>query len=172
MAVFSMKDYLATKVFNGIQISAFGRPVISKCNVIRPEEIHSVPSCMVYGIILKQWDNVPRKNFISVAFGIQIPFNNDGISAKAMCNARPEQNRTPTPKTISFKYATVGITFISPTVYSNPAITSETGKARLLREKNAIQWLSKSALVCTCPVTTIYAVTSRQNTTNIWTMCT
>ena len=47
----------------------------------------SVPSCMArgiimlkksdIGIILKQWDNVPRKNFISVMLGIQIPFDND-----------------------------------------------------------------------------------------------
>ena len=54
------------KEFNGIQIRAFGRPVINRCNVIRPEEIHSVPSCMAcgiimpkkidIGIILKQWD--------------------------------------------------------------------------------------------------------------------
>ena len=35
------------------------------------------------GIILKQLDNVPRKNFISVALGIRIPFDNDDISAKA-----------------------------------------------------------------------------------------
>ena len=87
------------------------------------------------GIILKQWDNVPRKNLISVASGIQIPFHNDEISAKSMCNASPDQHRTLTPKTILFKYATVGITFISPTLYSNPAITSMNGKPRLVREK-------------------------------------
>ena len=46
-----------------------------------------------------------------------------------MCNARLQ--------TISFKYATVGITFIFPTVYSNPAITSVNGKPPLVRE-NAI----------------------------------
>ena len=85
-------------------------------------EIHSVPSCMAcgiimlkndVGIILKQWDNVPCKNFTSVAFGIQILLNNDKISAKAICNARPDQDRAPTRKTISFKYATFGMTFIS-----------------------------------------------------------
>ena len=69
-----------------------------------PEEIHSVASCMAYdfimlkksdiGIILKPWDNVPRKNFISVALGIQIPFDNDMISAKAICNACPDRDRT------------------------------------------------------------------------------
>ena len=118
------------------------------------------------GIILKQWDNVPRKNLISV-FKISIPFDNDEISAKAICNARPDQDRTPTPKTISFKYATVGITFISPTVYSNPAITSMNGKPQLVGEKNDIPLLSKPLVVCTCPINTIYAVTSRQNTTNI-----
>ena len=48
-------------------------------------------------LILKQWDNVPRKNFISVALDIPIPFYNDEISAKAMCNTRPEKDRTPTP---------------------------------------------------------------------------
>ena len=101
-------------VFSGIHIRAFGRPVINKCNVIRPEEIHSVPSCMAcgiimlknrdIGIILKQWDNVSRKNFISVALGIQIPFDNDEIRVKAICNARGVQDRTapdthPTPTT-------------------------------------------------------------------------
>ena len=85
------------------------------------------------GIILKQWDNVPSKNIISVALGFQISFDNDKISAKAMYNARPDQDRTPTPKTISFKYAPVGITFISPTVYSNRAITSMNGKPRLVK---------------------------------------
>ena len=50
------------------------------------------------GIILKQWDNVPGKNFISLALGIQIPFDNGKISAKAMCNAWPDQDRTPPPK--------------------------------------------------------------------------
>ena len=52
------------------------------------------------GIILKQWDNVPRKNFTSVdftsvAFGIQIPFDNDEISAKAMCNAGQTKTESP-----------------------------------------------------------------------------
>ena len=79
----------------------------------------SVPSCMVcgiimpkkndIGIILKQWDNMSRKNFTSVALGIQIPFNNDEISAKATCNALPDQDQPPPP--------TVGITLISPIVY-------------------------------------------------------
>ena len=65
------------KVFNGIHIRVSGRPVINKYNVIPPEEIHSVPSCMACGIIMlkksdigiisKQWDNMPRKNFISIA---------------------------------------------------------------------------------------------------------
>ena len=71
---------IISKVFNGIQIRAFGRPVINKYNVICPEEIHSVPSRMAHGIImlkksdigiiLKQWDNMPDKNFITVALGI------------------------------------------------------------------------------------------------------
>ena len=109
-------------MFNGIQIRAFGRPVISKCNVIHPEEIHSVPSCMVcgiimlkksdIGIILKRLDNMPPKNFISVALGLQIPYDNNEISAKAVCNARPDQDRTPTPKAILLKYATVGSLFL------------------------------------------------------------
>ena len=125
-------------MFNGIQIRAFGRPVISKCNVNHPEEIHSVPSCMVcgiimlkksdIGIILKRLDNMPPKSFISVALGLQIPYDNNEISAKAMCNARPDQDRTPTPKAILLKYATVGITFISLMVYSNPAITLRNDK--------------------------------------------
>ena len=107
----------------------------------------TVPSCMACGIIMpkksdigiiwNQWDNVPHKNFISVALGIQIPFGNDKIYAKAMCNASPDQDRTPTPKTISFKYATYCITFISPTVYSN----SMNGKLRLVREKNTIPYI-------------------------------
>ena len=50
------------------------------------------------GIILKQWSNVPRKKFMSVALDIQIPLNNDEISAKATCNARPDQDRTPNPQ--------------------------------------------------------------------------
>ena len=126
------------KVFNGIQIRTFGRPVINKCNVIHPKEIHSIFSCMACGIIMlkksdisnffKQLDNVPCKNFILVALSIQSPFDNNKISGKAMCNAHPDQDRGLTPKTISFKYATVGITFISPMVYSNPAITSINGK--------------------------------------------
>ena len=51
------------------------------------------------GIILKQRDNVAPENFISVALGIQIAFGNDEISgAKAMCNARPDQDRNPNPQ--------------------------------------------------------------------------
>ena len=119
------------------------------------------------GIILKEWDNVPCKNFISVVLGIQIPFDNDEISAKAMCIARPDQDRSPTPKTISFKYATVCITFIDPAVYSNPAIISMNGKPRLVRGKNITPLLSKPGLVCTCLINTIYAVMSLLNTTNI-----
>ena len=113
---------------------------------------------------------MPRKNFISVALGIQIPFDQGEISAKAMCNTRPDQDRIPTPK----RNATADITFISPTEYSNPAITLMNGKPRVVREKNAIPLLSEPALVCTCPINMIYAVTSRQNTTNIlvWTTCT
>ena len=79
--------------------------------------------------------------------GIQIPFDNNEISGKEMCIARPDQGRTPTPKTISFKFATVGITFISRMVYLNPAITSMNGKPELIREKNAIPLLSKPVLV-------------------------
>ena len=61
--------------------------------------------------------NMPRKNFISVALDIQIPFDNDNISAKALCNACLDQDRTTTPtKMISFKYTTVSITVISPTI--------------------------------------------------------
>ena len=75
------------------------------------------------GIILIQWDNVPSKNFVSIALGIQIPFDNDEISAKAMCNARPEGDRTPTPKTISFKYTTVGIMFISSALVCTSRLT-------------------------------------------------
>ena len=56
------------------------------------------------------------------------------------------------PKTISLKYATVGITFISRTVYSNPAITAMNGKPKLGREKNPIPLLSETALVCTRPI--------------------
>ena len=169
-------------VFNGIQIRAFGRLVINKCNVMCPEEIHSVSSCKAcgitilkksdIGIILKQWDNVPRKYIISVALGIQISFDNNEISSKAMCDADPEEDRTPTPKTISFKYTTFGITFISLTVYSNPAISLMNGKPRLVREKNAIPLLSKPVLACMCLINTIYTVTSCQNTTNIWMTCT
>ena len=66
-------------------------------------------------IILKQWDIVARKNLISVELGVQIPFHNDEISSKVMCNVHPDQEWTPTPKTISFKRAIVSITFISPT---------------------------------------------------------
>ena len=123
-------------------------------------EIPTVRSCMAcgiimleksdIGIILKQWDNVPRKNFILVSLGNQIPFDNDKISAKVMCNTLPDQVRTPTLKAIPFKYATVGITFISPTVYSNPAITSMNGIPRLAGEKNTIPLLSRPAWVCTC----------------------
>ena len=70
----------------------------------------------------------------------------------------PAQTKTePHPKTISFQFATVGITFISPSVYSNTAITSKNGKPRLVREKNAIPLLSEPALVCKCPINTIYA---------------
>jgi hypothetical protein len=39
------------------------------------------------GIILKQWDNMPPKNFISIALGIPIPFDNTEISSKVRCNA-------------------------------------------------------------------------------------
>ena len=83
------------------------------------------------GIILKQCDNVFRKNFISVALGIQIPLNNVEISAKAMCNARTDQERTLTPKTI---FVQIRITFISPMVYLIHAITSSmNGKPLLVR---------------------------------------
>jgi hypothetical protein len=78
---------------------------------------------------------MPRKNVMSAALGIQILFDSDEISANVMCNACPEEDRTPTQKTISFKYAAVGKTFISRTVYSNPVISSIDGKPRL----NAIQ---------------------------------
>ena len=81
---------------------------LNKCNVICHEEIHSDHSCMACGIImlkktgigivLKQLDNMPRKNFISVALDIQIPFSNDKISVKAMCNASPDQDTTTPPK--------------------------------------------------------------------------
>ena len=70
-------NQIIPKVFNGIQIRAF-----YKCNVTLPEEIHSIPGCRTcgiimsdIGIILKQWDNVSRKYFISVALDIQIPFD-------------------------------------------------------------------------------------------------
>ena len=45
------------------------------------------------GIILKQWDNIPCKNFTLVALGIQILLNKDKISAKAICNAGLDQDR-------------------------------------------------------------------------------
>jgi hypothetical protein len=106
------------------------------------------------GIILKPWNSMPPKNFISVALGIQIPFDNLEISAKAMCKACPDLDRTPTPKTILFKYAAVGKTFISPTVYSNPAISLMNEKPRLIIEKNAILQLSKSCW-CVCQIYTI-----------------
>jgi hypothetical protein len=38
---------------------------------------------------------MPRKNFISGAFGIKVPFDNDEISAKSTYNACPDQDRTP-----------------------------------------------------------------------------
>ena len=95
-------------MFNGIQIKAFGRLVINKCHVIHPDEIHSVPSSMAgdiimvkrsdIGISLRQWDNMPRKEFISVALGIQIPFNNDEIRAKAMCNSAQTNTKAPPPQ--------------------------------------------------------------------------
>ena len=93
---------IVPKVFNGTQTRAFGRPVINKCNFIHPEEIHSVPICMPcgiiilkksdIGIILKQWDNVPRNNFITIALGIQIPFDN----VRKPC-AMPTQTKTEPP---------------------------------------------------------------------------
>jgi hypothetical protein len=52
-------------------------------------------------IILKEWDNMARKNYILAASDIQSPFGNDEISAKAMYNACRDQARTPTAKTIS-----------------------------------------------------------------------
>jgi hypothetical protein len=48
-----------------------------------------------FGIILKQWDNMPRKNFISVALGIQFPFENSHISGKPC--ALPTQTKTESP---------------------------------------------------------------------------
>ena len=141
------------------------RSVIDKCNFIRPNCM-ACGSIMLkksdFGIILKRWDNVSRKNFITAALGIH----------HVQCSLRPRQNPPPPPKkkkkTIYFKYATFGITLISLTVYSNPAITSMNSKARLVREKNAIPLLTK----CTCPINTIYVVTFRQNRTNIWTTST
>ena len=62
--------------------------------------------------------------------------------------------------------------FISCTVYLNPVIVSMNGKPRSIREKNAIQLSYKPVLVCACPINMIYGVTTRQNTTNIWTTCT
>ena len=73
----------------------------------------------------------------------------------------PDPGRNPTPKTISFKYATVSIMFSSPTLYTNPAITSMNGKPRLIREKNTIPLLFK---LCMCPINTIYTVTKTQPT--------
>ena len=35
---------------------------------------------------------MPRKKFISVALGIQIPFDSDEISAKAMSNPHPQND--------------------------------------------------------------------------------
>ena len=138
--------HIIPKMFIGIQIRAFDRPVIDKCNVILSEEIHSVPQLYGswhyhakksdIGIILKQWDNVPRKNFISIVLSVQIPVNNKEISVKAMCNAGPDQDRIPTPKTISSKCAIVGIIFISPSVYLNPVIASTNDKPGLVRENN------------------------------------
>ena len=57
----------------------------------------------------------------------------------------------------------VGITFISPTVYSNPVITSINSKPRLFIEKNAILLIvfgSQHLCVRTQNCNTIYAVTS------------
>jgi hypothetical protein len=45
---------------------------------------------------------MPHKNLILVAFGIQIPFDNDEINATAVCSACPDQDRSPTPKTTLF----------------------------------------------------------------------
>jgi hypothetical protein len=45
------------------------------------------------GIILKQWDNVYPRYFIKVALGIQIPFDNDEINAKALCNVCQHKDR-------------------------------------------------------------------------------
>ena len=125
------------------------------------------------GIILKQWDNVPHKHFISVALGIQIPFDNDEISVKAMCNARSDQDRT--LYTIYKHFTALKVCHIhndlvqvrnSPhKVHFSHGILDhlDNGKPRLVREKNAIPLLSKPALVCMCPIykNTIYAVTTR-----------
>ena len=104
MTTFSMKDCLASLSHRRNKCIDFGLwnvdPFLNSCGINAKKSDTA--------IILKQWDNVPRKNFISVALGIHIPFDNDEICAKAMCNARPDQDGTPTPKKISFKYATVG----------------------------------------------------------------
>ena len=151
----------------------FSRPVIHKCNVFCPEEIHSVPSCMAcgiimlkmidIGIILKQWNNVPGKNFLSVALGIQIPFDNDEISAKAICSTRP-------PQPISFMYATVGIAFTSPT--RTLPLPQWMVSLDLSEKRTLFHCCSSQRWWVRTQLKRFYAVTSRQNTTNIWNTCT
>jgi hypothetical protein len=82
-----------------------------------------------------------RKNFISVVLEIQIILDNVKMRAKAMRNAYPDLDKTPAHKTMSFKYAAVGKSFIPPTVYSNAAISSINGKPRLGSEKNTVSLL-------------------------------
>ena len=140
----------------------------SLINVIRPEGIHSVPCCMAcgivilkksdIGIILKQWDNVPRKRFISVALDIKFP-SITTILVRKPCPPRPRQNPHPPKRSRS-------------STEQRHNVHSMNRKPRLVREKNVIALLSKPALVCTCPINTNYAVTSHRNTNKIWTICT
>ena len=134
------------KVFTGIQNKAFGRTVIKNAMLFALRKFAVSLAVLLCGsimlkisdidIILKQWDNVLRKNFISVALGIHFLFNDDKIGAKAMCDGRPDQDRTPKPKTI--KYATVSITLISAMIYSNPVMSSMNGKPRLVRQRTQL----------------------------------
>ena len=133
-------------------------------HVIRPEEIHNIPTYMACGIviakksdidiILKESDNVPWKRW-----AFKFPSKTTRLVRKPCTMPAHTKTEPHIPQNDLVQVRNIRHNVHFSYAVLEPFRHLDNGKPRLVSEKNSILLLSN----------TIYALTSCQNTTNIWT---
>ena len=74
-------------------------------------------------MILQERNNMWCKDTVSIFLGVQIPIDNNKLGTVPKTNTCPDHYRSSSSKTIPFKNAAVGVTFVPTSIHSGTFIS-------------------------------------------------